>query len=42
MIGGFIVKGTEPKRIIIRAIGPELTPGIAFPDALANPHLGTA
>ena len=24
MIGGFIVKGTEPKRVIIRAIGPEL------------------
>ena len=26
MIGGFIVQGTEPKRVIIRAIGPELTP----------------
>ena len=25
MIGGFIVQGTEPKRVIIRAIGPELT-----------------
>ena len=25
MIGGFIVHGAEPKRIIIRAIGPELT-----------------
>jgi hypothetical protein len=24
MIGGFIVQGTEPKRVIIRAIGPEL------------------
>ena len=26
MIGGFIVQGTEPKRVIMRAIGPELTP----------------
>ena len=25
MIGGFIVAGTEPKRVIVRAIGPELT-----------------
>ena len=25
MIGGFIVQGTGPKRVIIRAIGPELT-----------------
>ena len=25
MIGGFMVQGTEPKRVIIRAIGPELT-----------------
>src|SRR4029453_2238589 len=25
MIGGFIVQGTESKRVIIRAIGPELT-----------------
>ena len=24
MIGGFIVQGTEPKRVIVRAIGPEL------------------
>ena len=30
MIGGFIVQGTEPKRVIIRAIGPELI-GMAFP-----------
>ena len=38
MIGGFIVQGTGPKRVIIRAIGPELTQyGIA--DALANPRL---
>jgi serine protease AprX len=38
MIGGFIVQGTRPKRVIIRAIGPELTQyGIA--NALANPRL---
>jgi len=38
MIGGFIVQGSGPKRVIIRAIGPELTQyGIA--DALANPTL---
>jgi hypothetical protein len=38
MIGGFIVQGTGPKRVIIRAIGPELTQyGIA--NALANPRL---
>ena len=38
MIGGFIVQGTGPKRVIIRAIGPELTQhGIT--DALANPRL---
>jgi hypothetical protein len=38
MIGGFIVQGTGTKRVIIRAIGPELTQyGIA--DALGNPTL---
>ena len=38
MIGGFIVQGTEPKKVIIRAIGPELTQH-GVPDALANPTL---
>jgi hypothetical protein len=38
MIGGFIVQGTEPKRVIIRAIGPELTQ-YGVPDVLANPTL---
>ncbi len=38
MIGGFIVQGAEPKRVIIRAIGPELT-RYGVPDALANPTL---
>jgi N-acetylneuraminic acid mutarotase len=38
MIGGVIVQGTEPKRVIIRAIGPELTQ-YGIPNALANPTL---
>ena len=38
MIGGFIVQGPGPKRVIIRAIGPELTQhGITIP--LADPRL---
>src|SRR6266481_3704786 len=38
MIGGFIVQGTGPKRVIIRGIGTELTQyGIA--DVLADPRL---
>ena len=40
MIGGFIVQGTEPKRVIVRAIGPELGgPPYNIPNALANPTL---
>ena len=35
MIGGFIITGTAPKKIIIRAIGPSLT----LSDKLANPTL---
>jgi hypothetical protein len=38
VIGGFIVQATEPKRVIIRAIGPELTQ-YGVPNALANPTL---
>jgi len=38
MIGGFIVQGSGPKRVMIRAIGPELTQ-FGIPDALANPRL---
>ena len=38
MIGGFIVQGTGPKRVILRAIGPELT-RFGITDALANPTL---
>jgi hypothetical protein len=38
MIGGFMVQGTEPKRVIIRAIGPELAHH-GVPNVLANPTL---
>jgi N-acetylneuraminic acid mutarotase len=38
MIGGFIVQGTEPKRVIIRAIGPSLTQ-YGVPNPLFNPTL---
>ena len=38
MIGGFIVQGTGRKRVIIRAIGPELTQ-YGITNALANPRL---
>jgi RHS repeat-associated protein len=37
LIGGFIVTGTEPKRVIIRAIGPSLAQ--FFSGALADPTL---
>src|SRR5205085_5847427 len=38
MIGGFIVQGTQPRSVIIRAIGPELTP-YNVSDPLADPTL---
>jgi N-acetylneuraminic acid mutarotase len=37
LIGGFIVTGTQPKRVIVRAIGPSLLS--FFPGALADPVL---
>jgi hypothetical protein len=37
-IGGFIVTGTGPKHVLIRAIGPSLT-GSGVPNALADPVL---
>jgi plastocyanin len=37
LIGGFIITGTQPKRVIVRAIGPALAS--FFPDALADPVL---
>ncbi len=38
IIGGFIVEGMQSKMVIIRAIGPELTP-FGIPDPLADPTL---
>jgi plastocyanin len=38
LIGGLIATGTVPKRVIIRAIGPSLTP-FGVTGALANPTL---
>jgi hypothetical protein len=37
LIGGFIITGTQPKNVIIRAIGPSLSS--FFPGALADPVL---
>ena len=38
LIGGFIVTGTSPKKVIVRAIGPSLT-AFGVPGALADPTL---
>jgi hypothetical protein len=38
MIGGFIVQGTQPKKVILRAIGPELAQR-GVPNAMADPTL---
>jgi len=38
LIGGFIVRGPEPKRLILRAIGPSLT-GAGVSGAMADPTL---
>jgi uncharacterized delta-60 repeat protein len=37
-IGGFIITGSTPKHVVLRAIGPSLTP-FGVPDALADPVL---
>jgi hypothetical protein len=37
-IGGFIITGTIPKHVLLRAIGPSMA-GLGVPDALANPLL---
>lgn len=40
MIGGFIVQGPQPKSVIVRAIGPELSaPRFNAPRALSDPTL---
>ena len=38
MIAGFIVQGTAPKRVVLRAIGPSLT-ALGVPGAIADPTL---
>ena len=39
-IGGFIVTGTQPKKVIVRAIGPSLNvQGVPIPGRLENPTL---
>jgi uncharacterized delta-60 repeat protein len=38
MIGGFVIGGSSPKTVVIRAIGPSLT-NYGVPGALANPQL---
>jgi hypothetical protein len=38
MIGGFVIQGTQPERVILRAIGPELSQ-YGIPNAMANPTL---
>lgn len=38
LIGGFIVSGAEPKKVIVRAIGPSLST-LGVPEPLANPTL---
>jgi hypothetical protein len=38
LIGGFIVTGTQQKKVILRAIGPSLS-AVGVHDALANPTL---
>jgi hypothetical protein len=37
LIGGFVVRGAEPKRLILRAVGPTLAPHLA--GSLADPVL---
>ncbi|HEX7516373.1 MAG TPA: fibronectin type III domain-containing protein [Chthoniobacterales bacterium] len=38
LIGGFIITGSGPRHLLLRAIGPSLT-GFGVPDALADPVL---
>ena len=38
LIGGFIIRGTQPKRLILRAIGPSLA-GYGMANAIADPVL---
>lgn len=36
-IGGFIISGSDPKRVVLRGIGPSLSPGV--PNAMQDPVL---
>jgi uncharacterized protein GlcG (DUF336 family) len=38
MVGGFIIEGSEPKRVVVRALGPSLA-GAGVANALADPLL---
>lgn len=38
MIGGFIITGTAPRKVIVRGMGPSLTAS-GVPDALADPTI---
>lgn len=38
LIGGFIITGTEPKKVIVRGIGPSLS-AVGVPGALSDPAL---
>jgi hypothetical protein len=38
LIGGFIVTGADPKKVLVRGLGPSLT-GFGVPNALADPTL---
>lgn len=38
LIGGFIISGTDPKKVMVRGIGPSLA-GFGIADPLANPTL---
>jgi uncharacterized repeat protein (TIGR03803 family) len=43
LIGGFIITGTDPKKVIIRGIGPSLSGvGITLPDPMLELHQGSA
>jgi probable HAF family extracellular repeat protein len=44
LIGGFIVAGTEPRKVIVRGLGPSLAPALAgaLPDPTLELHQGNA
>jgi uncharacterized repeat protein (TIGR03803 family) len=43
LIGGFIITGTDPKKVIIRGIGPSLTGvGVTLQDPMLELHQGSA